>query len=130
MGLMWTNQSHNSDGTKREKIDAARIHTAHQALAAIMNDSMPGGANLDAWLISHDITDSIAYILTHGNEKKIRELGSVLAAYNESGDNEALDPSLPPTGKTNNGDPQGARNAGATCEPYWDTHPDTNGNNK
>jgi len=39
MGLMWSDQANNSGGGKREKIDAARIHMAQQALAAIMNDS-------------------------------------------------------------------------------------------
>jgi hypothetical protein len=130
MALMWANQASNSDGGKRAKIDAARIHTAQQALAAIMNDSMAGGASLLAWLIDNDIHDYptatdaralIADILTDGNEKQIRTLGSVLAGYNESGEGVALDPSLPPTGKTNNADPQGARDVGATCETYWDT---------
>lgn len=121
MGLMWSNQANNSDGGKREKIDAARVHTAHQALAAIMNDSMAGGADLDAWLTSHGITKSIAEILTSGTIEEIRDLGSALAEYNESGDDVALDPSLPPTGRTNNADPQGGRAAGAPCETFWDT---------
>jgi len=132
MGLMWSDQSKNSETNgrgPREKIDQARIHTAHQALAAIMNDSMAGGANLLAWLQTHgypsatDARATIADILTNGNEKQIRNLGSVLAGYNESGDDEALDPSLPPTGKTsgNIADPQGGRSAGEPCEPYWDT---------
>jgi hypothetical protein len=37
MALMWANQTNNSDGSKRLKIDQARMHTAHQAVAAIMN---------------------------------------------------------------------------------------------
>jgi len=121
MGLMWTNQSNNSDGSKRTKIDAARIHTAHQALAAIMNYYMPNGATIPV------SPAEIANILTNGNVKQIRDLGSQLAAYNESGEDIALDPSLPPTGKTsgNIGDPQGARDVGAPCETYWDTEPDT-----
>jgi len=40
MGLMLANQAHNSDGGKREKIDAARVHTAQQALAAIVNNPL------------------------------------------------------------------------------------------
>lgn len=44
MGLMWADQTKNYDGGMREDIDKARIHTAHQALAAIMNSYMPGGA--------------------------------------------------------------------------------------
>ena len=61
------------------------------------------------------------------NEKDIRDLDSALAAYNESGDNVAFNPSVPPTGKTsgNIADPQGARDVGAPCETYWDTTTDT-----
>ena len=117
MALMWAKQSQNSDGGKREKIDAARIHTAHQALAAIMNYYMPGGAPLPAGITLSSIADT----LTNGNIKQIRDLGSALADYNESGDDEALDPSMPPTGKVNNADPQGGRLIGAPCETYWDT---------
>jgi hypothetical protein len=138
MGLMWSNQSNNSDGGKRVKIDAARIHTAHQALAAIMNDSMAGGAGLNAWLVTHgyptsiDARDTIADILTYGNEKKIRDLGSALAGYNESGEGVALDPSLPPTGRVsgNIADPQGGRLIGASCESFWDTPEASKGGGK
>ena len=123
MGLMWSKQSQNSDGGKREKIDAARVHTAHQALAAIMNYYMPGGAPLPAGITLTSIADT----LTNGNIKQIRDLGSALANYNESGDDVALDPSMPPTGRTNNADPQGARDVGASCEDFWDTPEATKG---
>jgi len=120
MALMWAKQSHNSDGVKREKIDAARIHTAHQALAAIMNSYMPGGESLPAGI---NLT-SIADTLSSDDITAIRNLGSALANYNESGDDEALDPSLPPTGRVyddNIADPQGGRAEGAPCETSWDT---------
>ena len=120
MALMWAKQSHNSDGTKRTKLDAARIHTAHQALAAIMNYYMPGGAPLPDGIT----LTSIANNLTNGTIQEIRILGSALANYNESGDDEALDPSLPPTGRVyddNIADPQGGRAEGEPCEEYWDT---------
>ena len=84
-----------------------------------MNSYMLGGAPLPS-----DITlTSIADTLTKGTIKQIRDLGSALADYNESGDDEALDPSLPPTGRTigNIADPQGGRLIGAPCETYWDT---------
>jgi uncharacterized protein YeaC (DUF1315 family) len=131
MGLMWSDQSKNSDGTMRTKIDAARIHTAHQALAAIMNDSMTGGADLLGWLKTNgypsatDARATIAGILTNGTIEQIRNLGSALANYNESGDDQALDPSLPPTGRTNNADPQGARllAANGNCYTFWNTPP-------
>jgi uncharacterized membrane protein len=126
MGLMWSKQSQNSDGGPRKKIDAARIHTAHQALAAIMNYNMPNGATIPV------SPAEIANILTTGNVKQIRDLGSQLAAYNESGEDVALDPSLPPTGKIsgNIADPQGARDIGAPCEDYWDTPEATKGGGK
>ena len=109
-----------------------RIHSLRQALAAIMNDSMPGGTNLDAWLSSHGITESIDEILTNATIEEIRNLGSVLAGYNESGDDQALDPSLPATGKTtgNIADPQGARDVGAGCEQFWNTPPAPKGKGK
>jgi hypothetical protein len=71
----------------------------------------------------------IADTLTTGNTKQIRDLGSDLAAYNESGDDVAFDPIVPPTGKVtgNIADPQGARDAGAGCELYWNTTPDIKG---
>jgi hypothetical protein len=126
MGLMWSDQSKNSDGTMRTAIDAARIHTAHQALAAIMNSYLPGGAPLPAGVT----LASIANTLTNGTIQQIRNLGSVLAGYNESGDNIAFDPSVPPTGKDNNGDPQGARAVGALCASYWNTPVAPKGKNK
>ena len=138
MALMWANQAKNSDGTMRLSIDQARIHTAQQALAAIMNDSMAGGANLLAWLQANgyptatDARTLIADILTSGTTKEIRDLGSALAGYNESGDDQALDPGLPATGRTtgNIADPQGARLVGAPCETYWNTPAAPKGKNK
>jgi hypothetical protein len=103
-----------------------------------MNDSMAGGANLLAWLQANgypsatDARTLIAEILTDGTTKEIRDLGSALAGYNESGDDQALDPSLPPTGKTtgNIADPQDARMVGEGCETYWDTAAVVKGKNK
>jgi hypothetical protein len=119
MGLMWSDQSKNSDRTMRKDIDNARIHAAHQALAAIMNSLMPGGAPLPAGI---NLT-SIAYTLTNGTKQQIQALGSALAGYNEGGEGVALDPSLPPTGKVsgNIANPQGAKTAGAACMSYWNT---------
>ena len=129
MGLMWSDQAKNSDRTQRKDIDKARIHTAYQALAAIMNDSMTGGADLLGWLKTHgypsatDARATIADILTNGTIEQIRNLGSKLGDFNESGDDVALDPSLPATGRTtgNIADPQGGRTAGATCISFWNT---------
>jgi hypothetical protein len=119
MGLMWSDQSKSSNRAMRTNIDNARIHTAHQALAAIMNSLMPGGAPLPGGIT----LGSIATTLSSNNITAIRNLGSALADFNESHEDVALGPSLPATGKVtgNIGDPQGARLAGATCIPYWDT---------
>jgi hypothetical protein len=68
-----------------------------QALAAILNSSMPGGAPLPAGC---DLT-TIANTLAGTDINAIKTLGSVLGAYNQSGDTFALDPSLPPTGRAN-----------------------------
>lgn len=110
------------------------VHTAHQALAAIMNSYMPGGAPLPAGIT----LTSIAATLSGNNEASIRNLGSKLATYNESGDLVALDSTLPPTGKTNNADPQGARDVaaeevsiGISGIKFWDTAAQTGkGNGK
>jgi len=62
--------------------------------------------------------------------EEIRNLGSVLAGYNKSGEGVALGPSLPPTGRTNNADPQDARAEGDDCEAYWDTPEASKGKGK
>jgi hypothetical protein len=119
MGLMYSDQSKNSDRTMRKDIDNARIHAAHQALAAIMNSLMPGGAPLPAGIT----LQSIATILSSNNITAIRNLGSALANYNESGETVALDPSLPPTGKAsgNIAEPKLAEQIGTPCKAYWNT---------
>jgi hypothetical protein len=122
MGLMWSDQAKNYNRTQRKDIDKARIHTAQQALAAIMNSYMPGGAPLPGGIT----LGSIATTLSGNNITAIRNLGSALANYNESGDDIALDPSMPATGRTtgNIADPQGARGAATpACYRYWDTQP-------
>ena len=117
MGLMWSDQSKNSDRTPRYAIDVVRIHAAHQALAAIMNSLMPGGAPLPGGLTPA----SIATTLSSDNITAIRNLGSVLGDYNESGDLVPLDPSL--QAHQGNANPRGARAAGAACMSYWNTPP-------
>jgi len=101
---------------------------AARALAAIMNYYMPGGAPLPDGIT----LTSIAEILSSNNIKDIRDLGSALAEYNESGDDEALDPSLPPTGRVsgNIADPQGGRAEGDDCKAYWDTPEASKGGGK
>jgi hypothetical protein len=118
MGLMFSDQSKNSnhkDG--RYDIDMARIHAAHQALAAIMNALMPGGAPLPGGMTLGDI----ATALSSNDITVLRNLGSVLGDYNESGDGVALDPIL--EAHKGNADPNGGKAIGAPCEPYFNTPP-------
>ena len=78
---------------------------------------MPGGAPLPDGIT----LTSIANTLGTGTIEEIRALGSALAEYNESGDDEEFDPSMPPTGGDNSADPQGAKSAGSDCADMWDT---------
>ncbi|APV43494.1 Cna protein B-type domain-containing protein [Dehalogenimonas formicexedens] len=102
MGLLWANTAKNADETSSSRltIDQAKIHTAQQALAAILNDAMAGGAPLPVTL-----TDIVG-VLEGNSIGQVRSLGSTLDAYNNSGDNIALDPSLPPTKKGDEGKPK------------------------
>ena len=104
MGIMWASPPKNCDDTPRYAIDQARIQAAQQAIAAILNDAMLGGGDLDAWLASHGITKSIIEILEGdklNGSNSIHTLQQVLDDFNKSGDNIALDPLLTPTGRAN-----------------------------
>jgi len=94
MGVFWANNANNSDGTKRDALCQTKIIASQQALAAILNSYMPGGAPLPA---GYGLADIIT-ILSGGDINAIRMLNSVLGAFNEGGDDVALDPGLPPTG--------------------------------
>ena len=102
MGIFWANVAKDSDGSKRSKLCKARVQASWQAMAAILNSSMPGGAPLPSGVT----LDSIKNTLGGTNVGAIKALASQLDAYNKSGDDIALDPSLLPTGKA---DPNGAR---------------------
>jgi hypothetical protein len=106
MSIFWANNAKNDDGKKRSAIGQARETAANQALAAILNSAMPGGAPLPTFNGSPLTIASIANILTNGTIAQIKALNSALDAFNNSGDDIALDPSLPATGKA---DPQGAK---------------------
>ena len=103
MGIFWANVAKNSDGDKRGNLCQARVQTSWQAIAAILNSNMPGGAPLPSGVT----LESIKNTLGGNNVSAIKALASQLDTYNNSGDGVALDPSLPPTGKA---DPNGARN--------------------
>ena len=93
MGVFWGNNAKESDRSKRGKLCQARMIASQQALAAILNSAMPGGAPLpDGYS-----PDEIASILASGKIGDVRTLNTALTKYNEGGDPYALDPSLPPT---------------------------------
>lgn len=95
MGIFWANVAKKSDGKKRTALDQARMIASQQAIAAILNSSMPGGSPLPSGFT----LDVIRTTLAGTDINAIKSLGSLLATYNESGDSFALDPSLPPTGR-------------------------------
>jgi len=96
MGIFWANNAKESDGGKRDKLCQARIIASQQALAAILNSAMPGGAPLPADYSPSKIADILA--LENGYTiDDIKTLNTELTKYNEAGDSYALDPSLPPT---------------------------------
>ncbi|KTB48963.1 hypothetical protein DEALK_18100 [Dehalogenimonas alkenigignens] len=97
MGVFWANNAKNSDGSNRSALCQARIIASNQALAALLNAAMPGGAPLPAGYSPAEI----AAILGGTDIPAIKMLGSVLGAYNEDGDDVALDPILGSTGKAN-----------------------------
>jgi hypothetical protein len=82
--LMWANKSKNSDGSKRDALCQARMHALFHALAAIINNCVPGGAPMPS------TPTEIRDILGGTDIAKIKALASKLAAYNESGDGETL----------------------------------------
>ncbi|WP_394573316.1 hypothetical protein [Dehalogenimonas etheniformans] len=93
MGVFWGNNAKNSDGSKRDALCQARMIASQQALAAILNSVTPGGAPLPAGYSAAEI----AAILYGDDITAINTLNSVLDTYNNSGDDVAFDPSLPPT---------------------------------
>ena len=95
MGMFWADNAKKSDGHKRSQLDQVRMIASQQAIAAVLNSSMPGGAPLPGGLTPA----AIATIMGGTDVKAIKDLGSTLGSYNESGDGFALDPSLLPTGK-------------------------------
>ena len=115
MGVFWANNAKNSNGSARdpnkklEPLCQARETASNQALAAILNSSIPGGAALPA---GYNLSQ-IASILHGNNITAIQKLNSDLDTFNNSGEGFAFDSSLPPTGRANPNDPKtytGAKN--------------------
>jgi hypothetical protein len=100
MGIMWANKAKESDGTQRSPLCKAKQKAAFQAIPALLNDGMPGGAPLPDGLTPGDI----ATILCGDDISAINDLATTLDEYNNLGDDQAFDPSLPPTGRATPGD--------------------------
>jgi uncharacterized repeat protein (TIGR01451 family) len=99
MGIFWANNAKDSNGKKRTALCQAKVTASNQALAAILNDAMPGGGDLLS-ATGYTVGD-IATILGGNDLGAIKKLSSALDTYNNMGDNIALDPSLPSTGRAN-----------------------------
>lgn len=78
-GMLWANNAHESDGSRRDKLCQARVTVSFQAVAAILNSGLDNGAPLPVSLAD------IAAILAGTDIKAIRALGETLDAYNNSG---------------------------------------------
>jgi uncharacterized repeat protein (TIGR01451 family) len=93
--VFWANNTRNSDGSKRSRLCQARMHASFHALAAIFNNCMPSGGGIPV------APADIAATLGGTNVRAIKDLASILAAYNESGDGIAIiDPWGPPGSAT------------------------------
>lgn len=93
--VFWANNAKNSDGSKRSKLCQARMHASFHALAAIFNNCMPSGGGIPV------SPAEIAAILGGDDIGAIKDLASILADYNESGDDIAIiDPWGPPGSAT------------------------------
>lgn len=93
--VFWANNANNSDGSKRTALGQARMHASFHALAAIFNNAMPSGGGIPV------PPADIAAILGGEDVDAIKALASLLADYNESGDDVAImDPWGPPGSAT------------------------------
>jgi hypothetical protein len=80
MGMLWANKAKDCDGSKRDKLNKARVICSYQALAAHLNSGLCNGAPLPlSWC-------TIKTILSGDDICDIQALYETLSAYNESGD--------------------------------------------
>lgn len=99
-----------STGAKRNPVDQARITLLQQLLAAKLNCAAFGCSST---VLGQIATADIDYAA--GNKSLILLDVSILDAYNNSGDNNAIPSSLPPTGKATPKDSQFLANIA-----FWD----------
>lgn len=79
MGIFWADVAKYSDNsTHRDDLSMARVKTAHQALAAILNSALPNGAPLPVTIsVIRDILDD-----TDIDINAINALGTILDSHN------------------------------------------------
>jgi hypothetical protein len=86
MGGFWSNISRETDGTKRSKLDQARMQLLQQLLAAILNNqlfgSVPSGMTID---------QAKAAFCT-GTLAQVKAAQSAMASFNEAGDSGIFTP--------------------------------------
>ena len=99
MGVFWANNARNSDGSHREDLCKARKTTSFHVVAAILNSALVNGKPMPVTLAE------IQAIMSGTDIQAIKDLGSLLDTYNNSGDDVPID-SLVPIG---NADPNGAK---------------------
>jgi hypothetical protein len=94
MGGFWSNVAKTTDGTKRSKLDQARMQLLQQLLAAILNNaafgSSPSGMS---------IAQAKAYFCT-GTLDQVKAAQAAMAAFNESGDGGQFTPGISADPKT------------------------------
>lgn len=107
-GIFWSNPSKDTLGVKRPALCQTKLHASWQLLASILNTRLDNGQAIPTDTVTGlSLIDAMQAALQTTNRKEIIRLQGLLGAYNESGDNVAIqdsDGNLVP-----NADPTGAR---------------------
>ena len=90
MGIFWSSNASTSNGKKRSNICQARITTAKQLLGAILNQTFGNAKPLPTVNGGTDLITAALSIMDGTNAQSIREVGTLLDAYNNSGDNTTI----------------------------------------
>ncbi len=85
MGMFWANTAMNSDNTTRSPRCQEIVKTSRQALAAILNSSLPNGAPMPVTM------EDIIEILNFDEINDITALGAFLDIHNNTYDNVPID---------------------------------------
>lgn len=90
MGIFWASNAQDSSGKKRSNLCQARITTAKQLLGAILNQTFANPKPLPTVNGGTNIIVAALTIMQGTNVQAIRDIGSALDAYNNSGDNTTM----------------------------------------